>query len=156
MTVRFTENDLKIKGYQVKGGKAVKPDDEKKENKIHAVSQVIDGIRFSSKLELYQYNLLNACKIPFEFQVEYELLPSFVYLGKKIQNVSIIVDFYLKEHDLIVDTKGLNMIHTKIKIKMLKHKLFQEGKATRIELPSTKIECEKLINEILAVNNKIT
>lgn len=140
---RFTLEDLQRKGFSVDGNRAAKG------NKIGAVAQKIDGIRYGSKLELYMYNLLSATKIPFEFQVDYELLPGFTYLSQKIQPIKIVVDFFLKEHDLIVDTKGMNLYHTKIKLKMLKHRFKCEGKSTRIELPSTKEECEALINKLL-------
>lgn len=149
---RFTLEDLQRKGFQVSGNQASKWDPEKpKANRkvIGAEKQELNGIKFSSKLELYFYNLLTAVKIPFLFQVEYELQPKFSFQGVTIRDIKIIVDFYIENHDILIDTKGWQLADNKIKHKLLKYKLISEGKKTTIELPSTKEECEALIYRLL-------
>lgn len=147
---RFTIEDLQRKGYAVDGNFVAK------ENKIRgAVKQEVNGIKYASKLELYLYNLLTAVKIPFLFQVTYVLQEGFKFHGTTIRPIKMIVDFVLAEHDLIIDTKGFQLADNKIKFKMLKHKLFTEGKDTRIELPRTKEECDALINQLLNKKNSL-
>lgn len=143
---RFTLEDLQRKGYQVEGNQAAKGN----KKVIGATKQEVGGKQFASKLELYFYNLLTAVKIPFLFQVTYELQPGFRFHGTAIRPIKIIVDFYLPEQDILIDTKGFQLADNKIKFKMLKNKLVLEGKNTRIELPATKQECEALINELLS------
>ncbi len=141
---RFTIELLQRKGFVVEGSKAVK------QNKIANAQKVeIDGEKFASKLELYFYNLLKSVNIPFLFQVEYVLQDGFKFHGAAIRPIKIIVDFYLEEYDLIIDTKGWQLADSKIKYKMLKRKLFKEGKQTEIEMPKNKEECEALINRLL-------
>jgi hypothetical protein len=148
MSRRFTLEDLQRKGFQVEGAKASKSVNE---NKIrNAQKNEIDGVKFASKLELFLYNLLKVTKIRFEFQVEYELQPGFRFHGSKIQPIKIIPDFYLPDHDMIIDTKGFQLADNKIKFKMLKNKLVSDGKNTTIELPRTKEECEALVNKLLS------
>lgn len=147
MSRRFTVEDLRQKGFAVEGNKA------EKANKIRgAAKQEVDGQKFDSKLELYFFNLLKALKIPFKFQVTYELQGGFKFHGTTIRPIKMIVDFYLPDHDLIVDTKGFQLADNKIKFKLLKHWLLSNGLATRIELPRNKEECDKLINEINETN----
>lgn len=148
MNRRFTLEDLQRKGFSVAGDKAAK------ENKIRGAQKTeIDGVKFASKLELYLYNLLKIAKIRFDFQVVYELQPEFRFHGAKVQSIKVVPDFYLPDHDIIIDTKGFQLADNKIKFKMLKNKLVSDGKSTTIELPRTKEECEALVNKLL--NKKI-
>jgi hypothetical protein len=144
MGVRFTLEDLQSKGFKVDGVKA------EKVNKIAgAVKSEVNGVKFASKLELYLFNLLKAARIEFKFQVVFILQEGFKFHGTTIRPMKIIVDFYLPKFDLLVDSKGWQLADSKLKYKLLKRKLFDEGKATKIEMPRTKEECESLINRLL-------
>lgn len=144
--VRWSEADIK---------KAQERQAPKENKKIMGATKVeMDGIKFASKLELYFYNLLKSTKITFDFQVIYVLQDKFRFNGMAIREIKSIVDFYLPDYDMIVDTKGYQTPDSKIKFKMLKHKLYMEGKTTRIELPSTKKECEALINILISEKQK--
>lgn len=145
--VKFTIEDLQRKGFNVVGDSAVKQEVNRKV--INAKKQNVDGINFGSKLELYMYNLLKATKIPFLFQYEIVLMENFRYNGEAIRPIKIIVDFYLKDFDMLIDTKGHQTPDNKIKWKLLKEKLYKEGKKTIIELPSKQNECDALVNKIL-------
>lgn len=146
---RFTLEDLQRKGFAVEGDKAMK------QNKIRGATKTEqDGKKFASKLELYFFNLLKAFKIPFLFQVTIVLQEGFVFQGKKIQPIKMIVDFELPDHGLIVDTKGFQLADNKLKFKMLKNKLVSEGKSTNVELPRTKEECDNLINRLIEHKKK--
>jgi hypothetical protein len=147
MGVRFTLEDLQRKGFKVEGLKAEKV---KKVNKIAgAVKSEVNGVKFASKLELYLFNLLKSTRIDFEFQVVFVLQEGFKFHGSTIRPMKIIVDFYLPKFDLLVDSKGWQLADSKLKYKLLKRKLLDEGKATKIEMPRTQEECEALVNRLL-------
>lgn len=116
---------------------------------LNATNVEIDGIHFASKLEAYAYNLLKVLKIDFQFQVEYELQEKFIYNDKAVMAAKIIVDFYIPIVDWIMDTKGFATAKNKLQVKLLKHKLFREGRTTAIHLPSSTEEVEALANKIL-------
>lgn len=115
----------------------------------------MDGIKFASKLELYCYNMLKAVGIPFEFQVTIVLQEKFrASDGTLIREIKMIPDFVLEQHDLIVDTKGFQTPESKLKFKMLKHKIYSEGRKTKIELPKNQTEVGNLINRLLSEKRK--
>lgn len=139
----FTAEILQRKGFNVD---ALEP---AKKNKIANAQKVnVDGEKFASKLELYMYNLLKALKIPFLFQYEIVLQEGFRYGGAAVRPIKIIVDFYLPEYDILIDTKGFQLADNKIKFKMLKFKFFLEDRHTKIFLPKNKQECEALVNRL--------
>lgn len=130
---------------------AAKSKQQPKENqKIKNATKVeVDGEKFASKLELYCYNMLKAVKVRFDFQPEIVLQEKFKYEGKTIREIKIIPDFYLSDYDMIIDTKGFATDKSTLKYKMLKYKLFQEGKSTVIELPRNREEVDALVNRLI-------
>ena len=107
------------------------------------------GEKFDSKLELYFYELLTNNGIPFEFQVCYELIPSFKYDGKSIRAMTLTVDFDFTEHGLnvVVDTKGFQRNDNKLKWKLLKYGLSAENQP-HIFLPKNQTECKNVVDFI--------
>jgi len=73
---------------------------------------IVDGVKFDSQLERYCYDMFNKFKIPFKFQVEYELQPAFRDSAGKDQGKT-----------MIVDTKGHATELSKVKYKMLNYQL---------------------------------
>tara|TARA_R110001592_G_scaffold85820_5_gene253467 strand:+ start:1587 stop:1961 length:375 start_codon:yes stop_codon:yes gene_type:complete len=86
---------------------------------------VVDGIKFDSKLELFCYNLLKEYDIDFEFQRKVVLFEKFKFNGKTIRAITMLVDFVLSHNGntIYLDTKGFATETSKIKYKILKHKL---------------------------------
>ncbi len=95
------------------------------------LKRTFDGILFDSLLECRFYKEVVIPKIQsgeiknVNRQVKYELLPSFVYNGRKIQAINYISDFdisYSNGDFEVVDVKGFVKPIDKIKSKMFKHK----------------------------------
>lgn len=105
----------------------------KQENpKRKQTKKVQGGITFDSPLELYTYNLLVENNIRFELKKKYELMPGFSYAGKTIIGITLTVDFYLPDYDIILDPKGFQQGATDVKWKLLKYHLYQQGLDPRI------------------------
>lgn len=142
---RFTQED--INRLQQKH----EPKIEKK-HKYSAQPQEMNGIQFASKIELYLYNLLTVVKIPFEFQHEITAQDRFKYLDSVIRPIKIVVDFYLSNFDsceILIDTKGMQTAENKLKWKLVKKYLLDNGREPEIHLPRTKEECDALVNQLL-------
>lgn len=121
----------------------------------NATKSVVDGVKFDSNLEKTMYDLLTGAQIDFQFQKQYILQQKFRYGTAAIRAITLTVDFYLPERNMIIDTKGYANDVAPVKYKMLKKLLYFEydnGWITslpKIELPSTKKECEVLLNRLL-------
>ncbi|MDL2289942.1 DUF1064 domain-containing protein [Paludibacteraceae bacterium OttesenSCG-928-F17] len=107
-----------------------------------------DGITFDSGLEMYMYDLLRLGNVSFEFQKKYELQPGFRYNGVAVRAITYTVDFYLPNHNCVIDTKGVLTQQGTIRIKLLKKYFFDNGINMEIHLPKDKNECMKLLNEL--------
>jgi hypothetical protein len=103
------------------------------------------GQKFDSKLELFFYELLKKEKIPFEFQVPYELMPSFRYNKSTVRAMNLIVDFDFTSHgrNVIVDTKGYQRADNKLKWKWFKYTM--KNQQPLIFLPKSQKECLEVI-----------
>jgi hypothetical protein len=103
------------------------------------------GLKFDSKLELFFYDLLKKEKIPFEFQVSYELHPAFKYDKKAVRPMTLIVDFDFTEHGInaIVDTKGYQRQDNKLKWKWFKY--INRDVEPKIFFPRSQKECQEVI-----------
>jgi len=105
------------------------------------------GLKFDSKLELFFYELLVEAKIPFEFQVCYELIPSFKYNGKSVRSMTLTVDFDFtgKGKNIIIDTKGFWREQNKMKWKILQWQ-FSDTESPIMIFPKNQKECIECIN----------
>ena len=115
----------------------------------NAVKSVVDGVSFDSRLEKTMYDLLAGAGIKFEFQKVFVLQDSFRYRGEAIRAIKCIVDFYLPDRDLIIDTKGYANDVSPIKYKMLKRFLVDRGLSYNIIMPKNKRECKLTLNKLL-------
>ncbi len=128
--------------------------DQKPNAKVkNAVKSEVNGVKFDSNLEKYMYGLLKGAGITFDFQVVYVLQEKFRYNGEAVRAITLTVDFVLHSRNMIIDTKGYANDIAPLKYKMLKN-YFVEGRYGEswlpvIELPSTKKECDLLLNRIL-------
>lgn len=119
-----------------------------------AVKVEVDGVKFDSKLEAYMHKLLTGAGIRFVLQKKYVLQDKFRYNGEAIREIGIVVDFELIDHNIIIDTKGFQLRDGMIKYKLLKwHLANMPGEHPKIEMPSTKEECDLLLNRILFDNH---
>ena len=106
------------------------------------------GLKFDSKLELFFYELLRSEGLQFDFQVCYEMVPSFKYNGKSIRPMTLTVDFDFTGHgkNIIVDTKGFWRNDNK-----LKWKYFQWGMSDvqpKLFFPKSQKECKEVVELI--------
>lgn len=114
----------------------------------NATKLVVDGVKFDSRLEYYMYTLLQGAGVNFEFQKVYLLQEKFRYGKEAIRPITVCTDFWLPEHNLIIDTKGMQTQQGAIRYKMLKWVLFQQGLTPTIIMPKNKKECESVIEKL--------
>jgi len=97
--------------------------------KIKNAVKVVDenGVKFDSRLEKYASDTLKQYGISFLFQHKYILVPGFKYRNETIRPITLTVDFWLPELNVIIDTKGFQTEQSKIKMKMLKAHLLAQG-----------------------------
>jgi hypothetical protein len=116
----------------------------------NATKSVVNGVKFDSNLEKYMHYLLTGAQIDFEFQKVFILQPKFKYHTENVRAISKIVDFYLESRSVIIDTKGFSNDVSPMKHKMLKFALMNDyGIQPEIFMPSTKQECQLLLNRLL-------
>ena len=71
----------------------------------NATENVYDGITFKSKLETYVYKQLKAHNLKAEYEpIKFELIPSFIFCGKKIRAMTYTPDFV--GDYFIIEAKG--------------------------------------------------
>lgn len=106
------------------------------------------GLKFDSKLELYFYELLIENCIPFEFQVCYEMIPSFKYSDKTVRGMTLTVDFDFTDHgkNVIVDTKGFWREANKVRWKLFQWSM--SDTQPTLFFPSSRKECLEVIEEL--------
>lgn len=110
-----------------------KPKSEEGESKSHQHKKIIqDGITFDSKLEYYMYTLLLENNVAFEFRKQFCLQPQVRYMGDLVHAITLTVDFYLPNEDIILDPKGLQHGDNHLKWKMLKYHLVANNQSPRI------------------------
>ena len=112
-----------------------------------------DGILFDSRLEMFMYSLLKEAGIRFERQKCYNLQPGFRYNGTAIRPITYTVDFWLPDHNIIIDTKGYHTQQGDMRIKMLKWRFSAAGESPIIETPKNQTECRQLVTSI---NHELT
>lgn len=104
----------------------------------NASKTTYDGVLYDSQVEAYMAQLLTEAGIKFERQKEYVLQDGFRYNGEWVRPMCIIPDFYLTEYNIIIDTKGWQTPDSKLKFKLLKHKLIGEGEPEIVILENKK------------------
>lgn len=105
---------------------------------------IIDDIKFDSRLEGYMYTLLKDKNINFEMQHVFILQPGFRNKsGKAIISIKWKADFYLPDHNLIIDTKGWSTEIFKIKYKIFQYlqSLGSFEYVKKVEFPKKRDEC---------------
>lgn len=111
----------------------------------NATKCVYEGITFDSKLELFAYKLLKNSNIEFELKKEFILQEKFKYNNESIREIKSIPDFYLPNHNCIIDTKGFANDVSPLKYKMLKYSFFKQNLSIRIYICKNQKEVEDTI-----------
>lgn len=127
-------------------------DSKPKKNKYNATKVEVDGILFDSILESKFYGRLKQLGIPFDFQFEIELMPSYRdYDDKAVRRTYMKVDFVVRKNGVtyFIDTKGFKTEKAILKYKMLSHLIYKTEKKAVVRFVKNQKEIDKMINEIL-------
>ena len=112
-----------------------------------------DGIKFRSKLELYTYKKLKEANIMTEYeQYRYELLPAFIFHGKKIRAMTYLPDFVGK--GFIIECKGFANDAFPLRKKLFEFWLSVHEPETQYHVVRTQKEVDQLIETLKSLNNE--
>jgi hypothetical protein len=117
----------------------------------NATENIYDGIKFKSKLETYVYKQLKVNRIKAEYEpTKFELIPSFVFCGKKIRPMTYTPDFV--GDNFIIEAKGMPNDVFPYKWKLFMWYLLNKNLAEKYKLyiVHNQKETDACINEILA------
>lgn len=120
----------------------------------HLRHPVIDGIEFKSPLEGYTYNAFKQAHIPIKYEPEqYELQPSFNYLGKKYRNIKYTPDFI--GDGFVCECKGRLQRDFPLRWKMFLYKFKQNGLERRTYIVHNHKEVDNMIKELKSQQDDI-
>lgn len=121
---------------------------KKSEGRVkNATPNVVDGIKFRSKLESYTYKKLKEANIYADYeQHRYELLPAFDFSGKKIRAITYLPDFV--GHDFIIECKGFPNEAWPLREKLFKYYMNRFLPNHRFYLVHTQKEVDAMIDEL--------
>src|SRR5210317_1359847 len=99
-----------------------------KRRKYGNKKKVVNGVKFDSNLEHYCYGYLQLIGVDFDFQYKITLLEKFRFNDKGVRATTLTVDFVVRKDGKTqyVDTKGFATEVSKLKYKLLRHKLKDE------------------------------
>ena len=118
----------------------------------NATKQTQDWITFDSKLELYCYNKLKENNIPFQLKYKFVSVNKFKYRWESIREISHFPDFFLYEHNIILDTKWRKNDVYPIKTKLLKKYLMEQWTEYKIVTVQTQKEVNEFVNKLICNN----
>ena len=117
----------------------------------NATPTVYNNIKFRSKLEMYTYKKLEQAKINVEYEMHrFELIPAFVFLGKKIRAMTYLPDFV--GDNFIIECKGFSTDTWPLREKLFKYKLFLTNDNRHFYVVHNQKEVDECINQILTNN----
>ena len=112
-----------------------------------------NGIKFRSKLELYTYKKLKEANIMAEYeQHRYELLPAFVFHGKKVRAMTYLPDFVGK--GFIIECKGFNNDAFPLRKKLFEFWLSVHEPETQYHIVRTQKEVDQLVETLKSLNDE--
>jgi len=111
-----------------------------KKGKYGNKKEIVDGVKFDSRLEMYCHAELKRVGIEFIFQEKIELIPKFRYNTQNIRAITMLVDFVVLfgGKRIYVDTKGMPTEVSKIKYKMLRYHLREQENTDVVWLKNKK------------------
>lgn len=121
---------------------------KKSEGRVkNATPNIVDGIKFRSKLESYTYKKLKEANIYAEYeQHRYELLPAFDFSGKKIRAITYLPDFV--GYNFIIECKGYANESWPLREKLFKYYMNRFLPNHRFYLVHTQKEVDAMIDEL--------
>ena len=121
---------------------------KKREGRVkNATPNIVDGIKFRSKLESYTYKKLKEANIYADYeQHRYELLPAFDFSGKKIRAITYLPDFV--GHNFIIECKGFPNEAWPLREKLFKYYMNRFLPNYRFYLVHTQKEVDAMIDEL--------
>ena len=124
---------------------------KKNEGRVkNATPNIVDGIKFRSKLESYTYKKLKEANIYAEYeQHRYELLPAFEFSGKKIHAITYLPDFV--GYDFIIECKGFPNEAWPLREKLFKYYMNRFLPNHRFYLVHTQKEVDAMIDELKTI-----
>ena len=112
-----------------------------------------DGIKFRSKLELYTYKKLKEANIMTEYeQHRYELLPAFVFHGKKVRAMTYLPDVVGK--GFIIECKGFSNDAFPLRKKLFEFWLSVHEPETQYHIVRTQKEVDQLVETLKSLNDE--
>lgn len=111
-----------------------------------------DGTRCDSKLEAFGYDTFKDAGLRFEYQKKYVLQEKIKYRDKTILPITLTVDFWFPDLNVIVDTKGFQTEVNVLRWKMLKFHLKMERAILKACPPP--LEVDLLLPEIFLPSSK--
>lgn len=112
-----------------------------------------DGIKFRSKLELYTYKKLKEANIVTEYeQHKYELLPAFIFHGKKIRAMTYLPDFV--GNGFVIECKGYSNDAFPLRKKLFEFWLSVHEPETQYHVVRTQKEVDQLVEILKSLNNE--
>lgn len=112
-----------------------------------------EGIKFRSKLEQFTYKLFKEAKIALDYEaVSFELVPSFVFNGKKVRPMTYTPDFVHK--DFIIECKGFGNDNWPIKEKLFKWLLTRNNLNYKFYVVKNQEEVKNLLSELIGQSNQ--
>ena len=113
----------------------------------NATPNIVDEIKFRSKLESYTYKKLKEANIYADYeQHRYELLPAFDFSGKKIRAITYLPDFV--GHNFIIECKGFPNEAWPLREKLFKYYMNRFLPNHRFYLVHTQKEVDAMIDEL--------
>ena len=113
----------------------------------NATPNIVDDIKFRSKLESYTYKKLKEANIYADYeQHRYELLPAFDFSGKKIRAITYLPDFV--GHDFIIECKGFANESWPLREKLFKYHMNRFLPNHRFYLVRNQKEVDAMIDEL--------
>ena len=127
---------------------------KKSEGRIkNATPNIFDGIKFRSKLETYTYKKLKEANIFAEYeQYRYELLPAFIFHGKKVRAMTYLPDFVGKS--FVIECKGFANESFPLRKKLFEFWLSVHEPETQYHVVRTQKEVDQLIETLKSLNNE--
>lgn len=121
---------------------------KKSEGRVkNATPNIVDDIKFRSKLESYTYKKLKEANIYAEYeQHRYELLPAFDFSGKKIRAITYLPDFV--GYNFIIECKGYANESWPLREKLFKYYMNRFLPNHRFYLVHTQKEVDAMIDEL--------
>lgn len=117
---------------------------------VRNATKVFDGgYTFDSKLEHFFWKRCIELGIDVEVKPEkFEVLPKFKFHAESVRAITYTPDFYLPEHNVIIETKGYAMPDFALRLKMFKKHLVDTGRTETYKQLKNQKEIDAYLNTL--------